>query len=364
MLSRIRKIQLHNFQGHKDTEVTPAQGVTAIAGESTNGKTAVLRACNWLIFNRPSGIGFVSNWIKKDKKIIGNEICSVLMEVECDDGSIHTIERRRGAKENSYILDGLVLEAINTDVPEQVSSLLGMSDINVQNQHDAYFLLSSTGGQVAAKLNALVHLDAADEAFKYCKKEKGAKAAEARQLEDSISKTRKELQALPDITGVKKKIDRAKNLCTEVDELKQDLFDLDNTMRRMGLMRPDFSKIIKESVLDEMKALINKRTQACAGVASIAGMVTELSNLKGRLGGLSRASDEDIKCLERHRNLYNKRKEAYTSCADILDKWKELLEALKRNEKERALISSRLPDICPLCGGIINKEGEHTHAGI
>lgn len=364
MLNRIRKIRLHNFQGHKDTEITPAQGVTAIAGESTNGKTAVLRACNWLIFNRPSGIGFVSNWIKKDKKIIGNEICSVLMEVECDDGSVHTIERRRGAKENSYILDGLVLEAVNTDVPEQVSALLGMSDINVQNQHDAYFLLSSTGGQVAAKLNALVHLDAADEAFRYCKKEKGTKAAEARQLEDSISKTKKELQTIPDITGIKKKIDRAKNLCTEVDELKQDLFDLDNTIRRMGLMRPDFSRIIKDSVLDEMKTLISRRTQACAGVAVVAGMVTELSALKERRSGLSRASDTDIKCLENRVSLYNKRKEAYTNCVDVLNKWKKLIAELKANKEERDRISEQMPDTCPLCGAVINKEGEHIHGGV
>ena len=74
----ISGLLLKNFQSHKKTILHFHPGVNAIIGKSNSGKTAILRALYWIIYNRPSGISFVSFW-NRDKK--GNPIEPTLAQI-------------------------------------------------------------------------------------------------------------------------------------------------------------------------------------------------------------------------------------------------------------------------------------------
>ena len=58
----IKKIQIQNFQSHKETTLKLDPGVNIIVGTTDSGKTSILRALRWVIWNRPSGDDFRSWW--------------------------------------------------------------------------------------------------------------------------------------------------------------------------------------------------------------------------------------------------------------------------------------------------------------
>lgn len=147
----INSLKLTNFQGHAETEIQLDPVLTAITGSSDAGKSAIIRAIKWLVYNKPSA-GKPSNWIKS------GEDSSVI----CNTGATN-VTRIKGKSGNGYNLGDKEFRAIGTDIPEDVSEFLDMSDINFAGQHDAPFLLSMTPGEVGRYLNKLIDLDVIDD---------------------------------------------------------------------------------------------------------------------------------------------------------------------------------------------------------
>ena len=151
----LKKLNIKNFQSHKNTEIELSSAVNTIQGNSDCGKSAVMRALNWLAFN-PAGDYFISDWAKRGKTI--SNPCEVTVEV---DG--HTITRKRDKDFNGYILDGQIFEATRNTVPPQVAEVLGLGEVNIQRQLDPPFLLSKSSGDVSRYINSLVNLIRIDE---------------------------------------------------------------------------------------------------------------------------------------------------------------------------------------------------------
>lgn len=157
----LKSIRLINFQSHIDSLIELDKGITALTGESHEGKTAIQRGLNWAINNEPVGTGFISYWAKH-KTTKGMTVIDIPCKVECirEDGSI--LIRERSADFNGYRIDGKDLGRAGVGVPSEVKQWFNMSEVNIQNQHDSLFLLhpGGKGGQEVARfLNSVVKLD-------------------------------------------------------------------------------------------------------------------------------------------------------------------------------------------------------------
>ncbi|MHA1591489.1 MAG: AAA family ATPase, partial [Candidatus Heimdallarchaeaceae archaeon] len=132
----LKSLSLHSFQAHEDTLLTFSSGVNIITGTSNSGKTSIMRTLNWIINNRPLGDGF----IKDDK-----ENAVGVLEINRR-GKVFQITRERDRKsKNLYKIDTQEshqkFTAFGNTVPEEVSNLLDLSDINLQQQLSPYFLV-------------------------------------------------------------------------------------------------------------------------------------------------------------------------------------------------------------------------------
>jgi exonuclease SbcC len=58
----IDSLSIQNFQSHEKTELEFDEGINIIIGQSDSGKSAILRALNWVVNNKPNGEAFKSNW--------------------------------------------------------------------------------------------------------------------------------------------------------------------------------------------------------------------------------------------------------------------------------------------------------------
>ena len=183
----ITRITIHNFQCHKHLDLDLGRS-TMLSGNSNSGKTAVLRALYWVLFNTPSGDAYVSYWAKNKTKFKADEYTSVIVEV---DG--HIIERKRSNDFNGYIVDGKVYEALRTAVPDEVTKIFNLADASVQRQMDAPFLLAATPGEASQYLNSLAGLECVDEILTIAKRNVADTSAILEETKDSVDALEKEV---------------------------------------------------------------------------------------------------------------------------------------------------------------------------
>jgi DNA repair exonuclease SbcCD ATPase subunit len=146
----LEAVRLTNFQRHERVVFKFDPHVTTIVGDTDTGKSSLLRALVWAMYNTPSGEEFLRH---------GADGVEVALRV---DGRL--IKRARGTA-NTYSLDGKPFKAFGTDVPPEIAELLRVTDMNVQAQHDAPFWFSTGKAEVSRQLNQIVNLGIIDESL-------------------------------------------------------------------------------------------------------------------------------------------------------------------------------------------------------
>ena len=152
----ISKLLIKNFQSHENSYLEFDKGVNIIVGCSDSGKTAIIRALRWLIWNRPSGTEMRSNWCEKD------DVTCVKTWIH--DGKSEHADREIYKGENKYHLYAQTFKAFGTSVPQELQEYFNLSEVNLQSQLDAPFLLSETPGKVAEYFNSVAKLSKIDTA--------------------------------------------------------------------------------------------------------------------------------------------------------------------------------------------------------
>jgi len=212
----IATIRLENFQSHKDTILELHPGINAIVGASDKGKSSILRGLLWAVENRPSGDAHVSDWCKTDKGTIKpDQVCRVT--VTKNDGS--TCSRIRSAKMNGYMVGETKVEAIKTDVPQEVNDFFNMSEVNIQRQRDIDFLISKSPGDVAKFFNKLINLEVIDKVLSLAEGKKRASTATCKGIELNLDTSRKELERLSWVSEAQALVKVIEGLQSEMSKL-------------------------------------------------------------------------------------------------------------------------------------------------
>jgi DNA repair exonuclease SbcCD ATPase subunit len=150
MLSRI---EVRNFQSLSRADIEPG-AFTVITGPNGSGKSALLRALQLLALNA-RGTSYVTATEKSSTVAAGNgDWVAGITRSNSPRGRNEYVTVTRGdagpEKTRHTKLAG--------QVPEQVSALLGLSELNFARQHDPLYLLSEPGTAIARKLGDLTNV--------------------------------------------------------------------------------------------------------------------------------------------------------------------------------------------------------------
>ena len=351
----LQKIEIRNFQSHKATNMDLGDRVNTIQGNSDCGKSAVMRALNWLIFN-PAGDYFVSDWAKSPTGKAIKESCEVTVHV---DG--HVITRRRDKDFNGYILDGQTFEATRNSVPQQVAAILGLGEVNIQRQLDPPFLLSMSAGDVSRYINSLVNLTridtwtaAANGRYKSLLKDvdRYGKEAEARQAEVNSYSWLPDLERISaratGLEGRKADVEFEKGLVetsiTRYDTLSSELGsipDLDMVDRLLCGIDGTIEKSSSiEAEMVPLRVSIERHEELASEISSIPGLdrldkimddMSSLAERKFNLGIDGASLEDDI-------NAHGLRYRLIASMPDI-DRLEAVVAQLGRMDSVRKKIS-------------------------
>ena len=210
----IEKVELKNFQVHEKLEVNFTDGVNAILGPSNSGKTSILRAINWVLYDTPKGANFITS---------GKPSCSVT--VHLSNGFSITRARSRSSS-GSYKLklpNGEVKEfrGFSNNIPSMITNAHQMPEItivdkkyrlNVANQLDGPFMIGASSNDKMNIIGALADTDRADKLAKELKGEAQQSASVVKLLEKELDEINEKIESFSDITLIEQSIKKIENI--------------------------------------------------------------------------------------------------------------------------------------------------------
>ncbi|SDC43949.1 AAA family ATPase [Shouchella lonarensis] len=228
-MSNLLEVRLENFQSHLDTSISLHEGLNVIVGQSDSGKTAVLRAVRWALFNQPRGTDFLR--VNAD---------FVRVTLTFADGTL--LIRERTSSKNRYIIrkpdrEEMVLEGFGSQVPEEVLQAHGMRPFRIDRDHEwplqmsgqleGPFLLEQTGSLRAKAIGRMSGAHYLDMAIRDVTKDVYTLQQQTKKKEQDAETLKTSLEPFHFLDNAKEKLDRgfrclqkAKELQTKHDRLE------------------------------------------------------------------------------------------------------------------------------------------------
>ncbi len=160
----ISKIRLENFQSYKDETIELKPGLNLILGSSDSGKSAILRAISFVLYNSP-----------KSKTLIHQGATEVRVSIEYSDKTIVT--RIRGDRNTVMVAmpngELKVWDKIENDLPDEVKNIMGnppYDDFNgpiaYADQFSKMFLVDLSPTDLPRSLSSLTGIEILEQSAK------------------------------------------------------------------------------------------------------------------------------------------------------------------------------------------------------
>ena len=347
----IQSLRITNFQSHKSTELQFHKGVNVIVGGSDSGKSAILRALRWLIWNRPMGEAFRSTW--------GGET-----SVRADFAEDFYITRNKGEGKNAYYYisptDDKAFKALKNEVPEEIQNLINIDRTNFQQQLDSPFLIGNTPGEVSAYFNKIAHLDQIDTSLKSIQSEIRKFAVTTATDQERLDTLNKELQAYEYLTKFEVDLDQLEADIKTRNGLAASKTAITGVVRELqgidNAMVYDQETVALEPKVIRLQEMIAKKEQAVADAEDIkygVGMLKsykEAQNNHASVLSQEKLVDNILEMMGFRAVLQGNVDSADIILKEIHDADSMINQITQEIVDMEEVFSAQMPDECPLCG--------------
>lgn len=334
----IESIRLRNFQCHENLLVELDPRVTTIVGPSDVGKSAVIRALRWAALNVPVGC-----MIRDGAKQARVELIA--------DG--RRIARTRGS-ENSYSLDGKEFRAFRSDVPDEIATLLNLTDANFQGQHDPLYWFSSTAGDVSRQLNAVVNLAVIDRTLAEATRQVYKCKTVLENAEENLRRSIAEKNELKWVEEADRDYKQVEWIEQSAADIRKDVSDLNDRVEAVREAKEDAGR--KRSLADDSERLLEKMVvfgKASKAAAELEKLIVSVRDAEAK----KNVEIPDLSALEAIVDLLKDRRERPRVLSKLLNEARDADENKRDAERafQKALdeLESKTEGICPLCGGVL-----------
>lgn len=351
---------IDNFQSHEHSEFDFVEGVNVIQGTSNTGKSAVIRALQWVILNQPRGTSFKRHTVEDSGP--------VQAFVSNDAGA--KVTRYRKKTNNAYFLqlanEEIKFEALRTDVPEEIKTALNLDEINIQSQFTPHFLLANTAGEVARTLNTYTGLEIIDKVLK-------AATGNSMKISNNISSLEAQIEVqnetinsyttIEDLLKLKQKLNERLHI---YEKSLQTYNDVDSILMKIEEIMSFVDNLKKTISLKSNVKKINKLMKSIDASTQKVILLKQLLNSINVITSTVTTIKQELKKKPTIKKIINKlqqieeNNQRYDEITDILKVTDELEfkikiqnDRLKKYRKELSQIK-----VCPLCGGVW-KGGNH-----
>lgn len=348
----IEEIRLKNFQTHKDSTLKLHPGVNVIKGRSHSGKSSIIRGLVWALNNDPAGTEFISWFAGKSDE--------TFVSLQFDDGE--SITRIRSSKFNGYMTNDLELQAMRSDVPEEIKAITKMDDVNIASQDAPFFLLNDSPGEVARKLSEISGLSSIHKVTSSMKEILNRTKTDLKYCRKQMEETNESLEKYEGIEALKPKFTNLKEELARLTQKKEQIAQLEvllESIKEESERHERLNRVVSKvsSPFLELRKTVARADDLAKRGAQLRSLLNDilwyeefisstenLSTLEKRL--------HEVKEMKNHAStLREKLMDLRSLCHDAGEQKSiasEASERLENLESEREKILSTL-EICPVC---------------
>jgi len=356
----LKNLHVKNFQSHNVTDLEFVPGINAIIGEPNSGKTALLRALNWVLLNRPLGDSYIRR---------GEKEARVQLVIDRE-GHLTGVTRIRGKTQNTYSLvdskQDIEFTAFGNSPPPDVVDALNLSETNYQSQLAPYFLVFESPGAIAAHVRSVTGLEDV-------KKVSDVLARKARSTQSTIKDRKEVLSELEEEIKVIEQIDLAQleTLIERSETLGDGQKQYQNQVQVLSSILDQLTELEKEKIsLPENQ--IQEITTAVAVLSDQyqkhSAYVVSLSSLVDNIGEAQKRiplPDDLDSLFSQHQTLqdqYNLLRQQMVNLRAIIENLSPVQEEGEKLYPQIFTLENEVTDlrgqlsVCPACGSMLTEE--------
>lgn len=313
----ISSVEVRNFQSLRDVRVRIGR-FTVVTGPSNTGKSALVRAIRLLAFNA-RGSSFVTR---------GQKTATVVMT-----GDDWRVEVSRGGRDSYTIQVGEdggaphVFTKLGGKVPEQVTGLLRLAEVNFAGQLDRPYLLDQTGGEVTRVLGRLTNATLLHKAAQEANRRRLATAAALKAREADLTACEARLTAYAALPAEREAVEGAEVALESLRALEARRARLESLRSTVDVARAALARPVppEPPSTAELERLAARRASVTALYAAVRSRQLEVT--------MARSAEEAAHVFEQ---------EALRELAKYVAQW----------------------GVCPACGQpVLRKAAAHDHEG-
>ena len=334
----ITNVEINNFQSHKKNRLDFKNGLNVIVGPSDQGKTSIIRAIKWVLYNEPSGTFFIRHG--------ANDV-----EVTLTFNSGEKLKRLRTPSKNLYIyLDEEgnedIYEGFGLYTPKEISDKLNITKIYINSktsnsitigeQLECPFLLSEKSSTRANAIGRLVGVHIVDKAVQNTIKDSRNINIEKKNLTEEIDSLEKRLDQYNYLDSLYVNIETLESIYTNISDKENLVMSLKNISKNLSNNRKETNNL--QNILKSLSSINNLEYN----IDKLDITLSKLNNfyrIKDKLQKIAYDSKKNLNILDalekiKYLNEYIKRLETnisnYKTLSISYKKYNNLLKELEK----------------------------------
>jgi len=339
----IDEVVAKNYQSHKKSTLVFSRWMNVILGPSDQGKSSIIRLIRWVVENRPNGDDYRRHYSKETygKIYKGGKL----------------ITRCRTDTENEYRFKKQSYKALRTSVPEDIETALNLSDVNIQSQHEVYFLIDKSPGQISKKLNEVAGLRVMDNVLKQVNTAIRSTNNDVNSTNKQLMRTQRELMDLDWALGADKFLKKLESYDSKYNGMLDKYNRTTDLLYAIGLLEEKRSAFLSDNLVSDL----GKLTIIQDAYVVAKDKLEYLSGLVGKIECLKKVRSDikviDITELEKLHHDVSSKESTYDRVCSLAKRIlllkfnnEELSASISESEKKYRSTLKKM-GTCPTCGG-------------
>jgi DNA repair exonuclease SbcCD ATPase subunit len=278
---------MENFQSHKDTMVEfDEKGFNAIVGETDKGKSSIIRAIKWCLYNDPQGTDMIRT---------GENYCLVALTFSNGYQVVRSRDRKGAGNYEVYHVatkKSNVYKGFGRNIPIEVTNAHQIpKGISIADQLEGPYMLSNTAPERAAMIGSIVGTDIVDAAIKDVSSEITVTQRVAKAFGEAVDKHKHELTAYDNLDAEIDHMAKINAILTFAQVVEKDKVAVEDLLTRYG--QADYDRGQAEYYLsfykdiDKAEALINNAQLIEAERMSLGAITQQHADASHKVRALS-----------------------------------------------------------------------------